>query len=627
VSESSQFSLLKQRRFGPFFLTQFLGAFNDNVLRNGLIILITFQSVRVFNMDAGQLANVAGALFILPFFIFSATAGQLADKYEKSRLIRYIKLAEICLMLIAATALATRSYNVLFFVLFLMGCQSTMFGPVKFAYLPQQLATHELVGGNALVEFGTYTAIIFGLIVGGLSIAIDPGNQFVLGACLVGIALLGYMTSRGIPETKAVDPTLRINWNAWTETWHIVGFCRRDKSVFLSIIGISWFWFFGSAITLQIPAYTLDILHGNEEITTALLVAFAVGVGIGSLLCERMSGHRIELGLVPFGTIGLSLFAVDLFFAQPTMHAQSVSTIGEFVARDGSIRILLDFAMLGAFGGFYSVPLYALIQKRAKRQHLSRIIAANNIINALFMVAAALFALFALNNGVTIPQFFICLALLNALVAIYIYSLLPEFLLRFMAWILISLLYRIRVSGVENIPDKGAAVLVCNHVSFVDALIVGGSIRRPVRFVMYFKIFQIRFLNMLFRDAKAIPIAGAKEDPQLLAKAFERIDAELEDGNLVCIFPEGGITSDGEVQSFRPGIEKIIAQRNVPVVPIAVGGLWGSWFSRNRSGRLKRLPGKLFARVDVRIGDVVSPKDATAAKLELLVRTLRGQNR
>jgi 1-acyl-sn-glycerol-3-phosphate acyltransferase len=627
VSESSQFSLLKQRRFGPFFLTQFLGAFNDNVLRNGLIILITFQSVRVFDMDAGKLANVAGALFILPFFIFSATAGQLADKYEKSRLIRYIKLAEICLMLIAATALASRSYNVLFFVLFLMGCQSTMFGPVKFAYLPQQLATHELVGGNALVEFGTYTAIIFGLIVGGLSIAIDPGKQFVLGACLVGIALLGYMASRGIPETKAVDPTLRINWNAWTETWHIVGFCRRDKSVFLSIIGISWFWFFGSAITLQIPAYTLDILHGNEEITTALLVAFAVGVGIGSLLCERMSGHRIELGLVPFGTIGLSIFAVDLFFAQPTMHAQSVSTIGDFVARDGSIRILLDFAMLGAFGGFYSVPLYALIQQRAERQHLSRIIAANNIINALFMVAAALFALFALNNGITIPQFFVCLALLNALVAIYIYSLLPEFLLRFIAWILINLLYRIRVSGVENIPDKGAAVLVCNHVSFVDAFIVGGSIRRPVRFVMYFKIFQIRFLNMLFRDAKAIPIAGAKEDPALLAKAFERIDAELEDGNLVCIFPEGGITCDGEIQSFRPGIEKIIAQRNVPVVPIAVSGLWGSWFSRNRNGRLKRLPGKLFARVDVRIGDVVSPKDATAAKLELLVRTLRGQTR
>ena len=627
MSESSQFSLLKQRRFGPFFLTQFLGAFNDNVLRNGLIILITFQSVQILDMDASKLANAAGALFILPFFIFSATAGQLADKYEKSRLMRIIKLAEIFLMIIAAIALATGSFVVLFLLLFLMGCQSTMFGPVKFAYLPQQLATHELVGGNALVESGTNIAILFGLIVGGVAVAFDPDRQFFLGSCLVGIAILGYMSSRAIPETKAVDPTLKINWNAWTETWRIVRFARKDRSVFLSIIGISWFWFFGSALTLQIPAYTLDILQGNETVTTTLLAAFIVGVGIGALLCERMSGHRIELGLVPFGSIGLTVFAIDLFFAQATTSPIPVSGVGEFIAREGSFRILFDFVMLGAFSGFYSVPLYALIQQRAERQHLSRIIAANNIMNALFMVAAALLALFSLNSGVTIPQFFVVLAIMNALTAIYIYSLLPEFLLRFVAWILISLLYRIRVNGVEHIPDKGAAVLVCNHVSFVDALIVGGSIRRPVRFVMYFKIFQIRFLNMLFRDAKAIPIAGAKEDPRLLEKAFERIDAELEDGNLVCLFPEGGITCDGEIQSFRPGIEKIIAQRNVPVVPIAIGGLWGSWFSRNRSGRLKRLPGKLFAQVDVRIGEMVSPKDATAAKLELLVRTLRGQSR
>ncbi|MFT5502143.1 MAG: MFS family permease, partial [Woeseiaceae bacterium] len=386
MSGPSQFSLLKQRRFGPFFLTQFLGAFNDNIFRNGLIILLTFQSTRIFGLGANQLANVAGALFILPFFLFSATAGQLADKYEKSRLIRLIKLAEIFLMLIAATALASGSFVLLFFVLFLMGCQSTMFGPVKYAYLPQQLATDELVGGNALIESGTYVAIIFGLIVGGLSIAIDPGRQFLLGTCLVVVAVLGWLSSRAIPQTKAVDPTLRINWNAWAETLHIVEFSRRDKSVFLSILGISWFWFFGSALTLQIPAYTLDILNGNEEVTTVLLVAFAIGVGAGSLLCERMSGHRIELGLVPFGSIGMTVFAIDLFFAQPTVHLQAVSTVGEFISRDGTLRILVDFAMLGAFGGFYSVPLYALIQQRSDSRHLSRIIAANNIINSLLIV-------------------------------------------------------------------------------------------------------------------------------------------------------------------------------------------------------------------------------------------------
>ncbi|MDH4048115.1 MAG: MFS transporter [Gammaproteobacteria bacterium] len=627
MSGPSQFRLLSQRRFAPFFATQFLGAFNDNVFRNGLIILITFQGVQIAGMSASELANVAGALFILPFFLFSATAGQLADKYEKSLLFRRIKLLEIALMLIAAFAFISKSYTTLLFVLFLMGCQSTLFGPVKYAYLPQQLATHELIGGNALVESGTYVAIILGLLVGGISVSVEIANQSLIALFLVAIAVCGYLASRSIPPTRAVDPGLRINWNSLTQTWQIVRFAREDRSVFLSIMGISWFWFFGSAITIQVPAYTLDILNGNEEITTILLVAFAVGVGIGALLCERLSDHRIELGLVPFGSIGLTAFAIDLYFSQPTMNLMAVSTVGEFLSRSGSWRILLDLAMLGAFGGFYSVPLYALIQQRADRTHLSRIIAANNIINSFFMVVAAILALVLLNSGVSIPQFFLVLAALNAVVAVYIYSLLPEFLIRFVVWILINVLYRIRPAGNDNIPKSGPAILVCNHVSFVDALIVGGSIRRPVRFVMYYKIFEIPVLRFLFKTAKAIPIAPAKEDETLLAEAFERIDAELAAGNLVCIFPEGAITRDGKIHSFRPGIEKIIERRPVPVIPIALSGLWGSWFSRKAGGGLRRIPGRLFAKVDVRIGEAVRPADATAPGMELLVRTLRGTRR
>jgi len=627
VSDSNQFSLLRQRRFAPFFFTQFLGAFNDNIFRNGLIILITFQGIKVLGMNASQIANVAGALFILPFFLFSAPAGQLADKYEKSRLIRIIKLFEIGLMVLAAFAFVSKNFVALLVVLFLMGCQSTLFGPVKYAYLPQQLATGELVGGNALVEFGTYTAIILGLIVGGIAVAIDTSNQLVISACLIGIAVCGYLSSRAVPITKAADPALRVNWNAWTESLRIVNFARQKQSVFLSILGISWFWFYGSAMTLQIPAYTLNILHGSEEITTVLLAAFALGVGAGSLLCERMSDRRIELGLVPFGSIGMSLFAIDLYFAQPEMHAVAVNTVAEFLARSGSWRILADMALLGAFAGFYSVPLFAMMQQRADRQHLSRTIAANNILNAIFMVAAALLALLTLNAGLSIPQLFLLLAVLNVIVAIYIYTLLPEFLIRFVVWIIINLLYRIRTTGREHIPDRGPAVLVCNHVSFIDALIIGGSIRRPVRFVMYYKIFQNPLLNYLFRAAKAIPIASAKEDAGLLHAAFDQIDAELAAGNIVCIFPEGSITRDGEIQSFRPGIETIVARRAVAVVPLALGRLWGSWFSRGKSGGLRRIPGRLFARVDVRIGQPVNPEDATASNLELLVRTLRGQNR
>jgi 1-acyl-sn-glycerol-3-phosphate acyltransferase len=576
-------------------------------------------------MDAGKLANIAGALFILPFFLFSATAGQLADKYEKSRLMRGIKLLEICLMVLAAFAFVSENYTVLLVVLFMMGCQSTLFGPVKYAYLPQQLAREELVGGNALVESGTYMAIIFGLIVGGITA--DLGNQYVLASCLVSVALFGYLASRQVPATRAVDPELVINWNAWTETWRIVGYAREKRSVFLSILGISWFWFFGSAMTIQLPAYTLDILNGNEAVTTGLLVAFAMGVGIGSLLCERMSGHRIELGLVPFGSIGLSVFAIDLYFAQPAMHVAAVDSIGDFLVRSGSWRILMDLSLLGAFGGFYSVPLYALVQHRTQRQHLSRVIAANNIINALFMVAAAALAFGVLASGLTIPQFYLILALLNVIVAIYIFTLLPEFLMRFLVWILVSILYRVRPSGLENIPANGPAVLVCNHVSFVDALLVGGSIRRPVRFVMYYKIFQIPLLRFIFKTAKAIPIASAKEDVDLLKIAFEKIDEELAAGHVVCIFPEGGITRDGEIQRFRSGIERIIERRPVPVIPIALCGIWGSWFSRQSGGGLRKIPGRLWAEVTVRIGEAVAGKDVSAEGLELLVRTLRGNKR
>jgi 1-acyl-sn-glycerol-3-phosphate acyltransferase len=627
VKESSQFSLLRQRRFAPFFSTQFLGALNDNVFRNGLIILVTFQGIRVLGMNYSELANVASLLFILPFFLFSATAGQLADKYEKSMLMRRIKLLEILLMALAAAAFMTGSYPVLLLVLFLMGCQSTLFGPVKYAYLPQQLTTPELVGGNALVEAGTYVAIILGLIIGGLMISISPNDQTLLAACLVGFAIFGYLASRRVPTTRAVDPDLQVSWNAWRETWRIIGFAREDRTVFLSILGISWFWFFGTVMTVQVPAYTLDMLNGEESITTVLLVAFAVGVGVGSLLCERMSGHRIELGLVPFGSIGLSLFAVDLYFAQTIPHVVAVSSISEFLSRPGSIRILFDLAMLGAFAGIYSVPLYALIQKRAKRRHLSRIIAANNIINTVFMVIASLMAIAILSLGFSIPELFLILAALNVVVAIYIYSLLPEFMMRFLAWVLINLLYRIRPTGLENVPSKGPAIVVCNHVSYMDPILLAGSIRRPMRFVMYYRIFQMPFLRFFFEHMRAIPIAGKMEDEQLMNEAFERVDEELAAGNIVCIFPEGAITRDGEIQRFRPGIEKIIARRAVPVVPVALGRLWGSWFSRRTGGGLRKIPGRLFARVPITVGEAVPAHEVSAARLELLVRTLRGDDR
>jgi 1-acyl-sn-glycerol-3-phosphate acyltransferase len=395
--------------------------------------------------------------------------------------------------------------------------------------------------------------------------------------------------------------------------------------VFNSVLGISWFWFFGGVFTMQLPNYTKIFLGGTESVSILVLALFSIGVGAGSLLCEKLSGRRVEIGLVPFGSIGLTLFGVDLYFARPdaaTLH--ELSAFG-FLAAPGSWRIVADFILVGVFAGFYIVPLFALVQSRAPRSELSRVIAGNNIINALFIVAAAAFGIGLGAAGLSIPQIFLVAAILNAAVAIYIYTLVPEFLMRFLSWMIVSLLYRIRVEGGENVPEEGPAVLVANHVSFMDPLIVTAATRRPPRFVMYYRIFNIPVLRFIFRTAKAIPIAGRKEDEALMERAFAEVDQTLADGGLVCIFPEGGITRDGGILPFRPGIERIVAARPVPVVPIALRGLWGSVFSRKDSalGRM-RLPRRFRARIEVAIGPPVPPEGATAAELEARVRALRG---
>ncbi len=445
---------------------------------------------------------------------------------------------------------------------------------------------------------------------------------------MICIAVLGYLVCRAIPPAPAAAPDLKFNWNFFSETWRVVSFTMQDRTVFNAVLGISWFWFFGVVFTAQLPNYTTIYLGGTGAVYILSLALFSIGTGIGSLLCERLSGHKVEIGLVPFGSIGLTLFGIDLYFARSQPATLTELSPLAFLAAPGNWRIALDLTIIGIFAGLYIVPLFALVQSRAERSQLSRIIAGNNILNALFMVIASVVASLLLNLAhFSIPQLLLATALMNAVVAVYIYTLVPEFLLRFVDWILINLLYRIRKQGLENIPDKGAALLVCNHVSFMDPLIILGSIRRPVRFVMYYKIYNLPLMRPLFRAAKAIPIAGKKEDPALMERAFAEVDKELAAGNLVCIFPEGGITRDGTIQPFRPGVEKILAARPVPVVPMALRGLWGSIFSRRDSllGR-SRLPRRFRSRIEL-IADVAIPAEqARATVLEAKVRELRGDD-
>lgn len=622
---SSQYRLFGERRFGPFFMTQFLGAFNDNVYKNALIIMLAFQGSRLTSMDANVLINVSAAVFILPFFLFSATAGQLADKFEKSSLIRTIKLFEIAIMGVALAAFLNNSVYLLIALLFLMGVQSTLFGPVKYGILPQMLRDEELVGGNGLVEMGTFVAILLGTVLAGSLIGVQSG-QAIIGVTVVALAVAGYAVSRGIPYCESPDPQLKIDWNPIRQTGKILRLVHDNRIVFLSIMGISWFWLLGATYLTQMPNYTRLSLGGNEQVVTTLLATFSIGIGVGSMLCERLSGRMVELGLVPFGSIGLTVFGVDLFFAAPGAATGELIGAAEFLRAPGNWRVLADVLLIGVFGGFYIVPLYALVQQRSDPRHLSRIIAGNNILNSLFMVISAVAAIVLL-KVLTIAQLFLVLALCNAAVALYIYLLVPEFLMRFIVWLLIHTIYRVEKKHLDFIPNEGAAVLVCNHVSFVDALIIGGCIRRPVRFVMYHKIFGIPVLNFVFRTAKAIPIAGRKESPEMYHDAFERIAENLEAGEVVCIFPEGQITQTGEINEFRKGIEKIIARTPVPIVPMALQGLWGSFFSRYSGRAFFTLPRKLWARIALVAGEAVAPSGIQAADLQERVSALRGDAR
>ncbi|MEL7311950.1 MAG: MFS transporter [Pseudomonadota bacterium] len=622
MRSENQFSLLKSTRFASYFWTQCLGALNDNVLRNGLVMLVTYGIVDYTSGSPEILANIVGAVFILPFLLFSAPAGQIADRTDKASLIRRIKLAEILLAILALALLAFQTVNGLVLLVFAMGVQSTFFGPIKYAILPDLVPRESLVGANGLVEGGTYLAIIVGLFIGGTVATVEHSGPYLLGGSLLFLALVGYWTSRSIPSIQAADPTASVSWNLWRDSLQVIRQARQERSVFLSIIGLSWFWTFGFVALMQLPALARDTVNASPTLANILLCGFAIGTGAGAMLCERLSRRHIELGLVPIGAIGLTVFAFDIWLAWGGRSTSEMVNTASFFSSFQGWRLIVDLAMLGLSGGLFSVPLYAMMQDRSDPAVRARVVAANNVLNSVMMIAGALFAIVLLMTGVEIPGIFLTLALMNIAVTAFLFTLLPEFIMRFVTWCLVRVLYRLRVQGHSNLPSDGAALVVANHVSFVDALLLGAAIPRPARFVMYYKIFNIPLLRQIFRTAKAIPIAGFKEDPDTLDAAFEKIDQELQDGNIVCIFPEGAITRDGAIQAFRPGVERILKRRPVPVIPVGLQGLWGSWFSRSDGGAIRKWPRRFRAPIDVVIGSKIAPDDASAASLEQAVREL-----
>lgn len=624
MSHPSQFTLLGKRRFLPFFITQSLGAFNDNLFKQSLILAILYKLS--LEGDRSIWVNLCALLFILPFFLFSALAGQFGEKFAKDRLIRVIKLAEIAIMAIGGAGFLTGHLVLMLVALFAMGTHSALFGPVKYSILPQALREEELVGGNGLVEMGTFLAILAGTIGAGVMMSSASYATVVAGG-VVGTAVLGYLASRWIPRAAAVAPQMKLDWNIFTQSWATLRLgLGQTPAVSRSIVGNSWFWFVGAIYLTQIPAYAKDWLHGDETVVTLVLTLFSVGIAVGSLLCERLSGRKVEIGLVPFGSFGLTLFGLLWWWHSGDVPTTEVAH--DWLALLGMSQawwIMLSIVGLGVFGGFYIVPLYALIQARTAEHERARVIAANNILNALFMVVSALFTIVLMSVvELSIPQLFLVVSLLNVAVNAYIFRIVPEFTMRFLIWLLSHSMYRVEHRELQRIPDEGAALLVCNHVSFVDALLIGGAIRRPIRFVTYYKIYNLPVLNFIFRTAGAIPIAGHSEDAKVYERAFERIAQYLADGELVCIFPEGKLSSDGEIDVFKAGVNRILKDTPVPVIPLALQGLWGSFFSRDPNKGVFR---RLWSRVTLVAGEAIPAEMAKPGTLREQVSLLRGEVR
>lgn len=617
----SQSSLLKSKRFAPVFATQFCGAFNDNIFKNCLLLIITYHAADKIGLDTTLVLNIAAGLFILPFFIFSALAGQITDKYDKAILMRRIKFIEVVLMVIAAIAFVFELYYVLLGLLFLMGVQSTFFGPAKYAILPQHLKDTELVGGNALIEMGTFAAILTGTIGAGIIVQL-PNPSLVSAAVVVVFAALGYWFSRSIPNAPAPESTIKINYNLFTSTWGMVRLIKQDRPTYLAIMAISWFWFLGAAYLTQFPNFSKVTLAGDESVVTLLLGVFTFGIGAGSLLCEKLSSSHVELGIVPLGAIGLSYFGIDLYFAVQAFGTDILSW-SMFFSGEVSPRLLIDLFGIGLFGGIFIVPLYAYVQYRAEEEVRARTIAVINIVNALFMVVSAISAIVFLSVfGLSIEEFFLVLSIMNFVVCLYIFSQVSDFFARFMVWIFSHTMYRVKHIDLEHIPRKGAAVLVCNHVTYMDALLIAGASPRPIRFVIDNRIFSFPVMKHFFKTVKAIPIAPQHQNQAVYDAAMASVSEALQNDELVCIFPEGKLTKDGEMDTFRKGIETVIGKDPVPVIPMALTGLWGSFFSHKDKAALTKRPKRFWSRVSIIASQQVPASEVQAADLESKVSKL-----
>ncbi|QFT53576.1 MFS transporter [Microbulbifer sp. THAF38] len=619
----NQFKLLGTRRFLPLFITQVLAVFSDNLYKNALIVLLVF---RMTEEEANTLINIATSLYILPYFLFSASAGQLADKIDKSKLIRIYKMAEIGIGLVGIVALFTRHYALSLAVIFCYGTYAALFSAAKFSLIPQQLNRIELLGGNALIQMGSFIGTLAGTIVGTLLVGFThPGQHGLtyIAIILICVALSGYLASCAIPKAPAPSPKLHINWNPVVHAIRVMYSAWQIPSVFYSILAIAWFWLITTAYLAQIPNFTRAVLGGSEEVITLLLCSLTVGTALGSLLCNWLSRGRIEPGLIPLGAIGITCTGMALGFHSSHFHTLTNADLTQFFNSQGSFLILLYIALFGVFGGIFTVPLYAMIQDRSSAEIRAQIIAISNMLNSLFIVAATLLSITFLDIlQISIPKYFVIIALLNLVVVSLIFAKLPEFIMRVLLLLPARTLYKVNFKGLDQIPNEGPALIVSNHISFLDPVILADIVERYVRFVAHPAIFKSRLLRCILHMSDAIPIGLDLDDPNSRERTYKAIEESLENGELLCIFPEGKISEDGELQPFLKDIEEILRRKSVPVIPIALHGADAQAENTAQQPKKKRKR-RLFPEVLVIAGQPVESINTDSESLQKRMRDLK----
>lgn len=592
------------KRFSAYIITQSLGAFNDNFFK----MLLQLYVVLILVSDHPEgIISLATFLFTVPFVLFGPWSGYFADKYAKTKVMRFVKFIEIGVMLFGALAFYLANLNLMLFVLFLMASQSTFFGPAKYGYIPETCAPEAVTRANSWVEMSTFLAIILGTAIAGLLLTFHDDNTLKVAIYCVAIAIFGSIYVLFVRDIPAIGIDRPFPWNPLTGIFREILFLKRQKPLFLAALANSYFWMLGLLFQTNILIYGKNMLaeSGNSSTLLPLLPAFmGIGIACGSLLASRWSGHKVELGLVPLGGLGMAFAGIALYFTDMSYGASSV---------------ILFFA--GACGGLYIVPLYAYLQFYARDNEKGRVLASAGILNGLFLVLGSLiYYLLAVKLELSPSTNYLIVGIATIFAVLYICTVIPEYFVRFCFWLLTHTFYRIKIVGEENLPFRGPALLIANHVSYIDAFLIGATVQRFIRFIMLKSFYDIPLIKGFLKLMNTIPI-DPKAGHESVANTLNQAREQLQNNHVVCIFPEGKVTRDGKMNEFRPGFETIMEGLDCPIIPIYMHNVWGSIFSFEGAKILKKWPKKIPYPITIYYGRPLA-SNAKAAEVEAVVKEM-----